>query len=399
MKVAGIIAEYNPFHSGHAYHISETRKQADAVVCVLSGAFTQRGVPSMVNKWARAEMAVKSGVDLVLELPFPFSAAPAELFAFGGVDLLDKTGIVDVLSFGSESGELAPLVKTAKILEEKGREISEAVKNRAGEGYSYAAEVARVVGEMESGNVMDSPNNLLGIKYIMAINRLKSGIKPVTVKREGGYNSLSLEGEYASAAAIRKALKEGNFEKIRAFMPESSLEILQREQAAGRLYNISNLDLLFTGLLRRAENLSDIAYVAEGVENRFRKAAETCFTVESIIDFVKTKRYTHTRLSRICAQMLVGVNKTTLDENMCGGVAYARVLAASKKGTVLIREIKEKGRVPVISRGGDYVNMSSYAKKQFELEMKAGNICALCAEKTTERRANTDLLISPYIGE
>lgn len=393
MKTAGIIAEYNPFHSGHAYHIAKTREKADAVICVMSGAFTQRGTPAIINKWARAEMAVKNGADLVLELPFSFSAAPAEIFAFGGVDLLNKLGCVDMISFGSEGGELEPLMKTAVLLEEKGREISESVRERAGEGKSYAAAVAEALGELEESNAMDSPNNLLGIKYLMAMSRLKAGFEPFTVKREGGYNSLSLDGDFASAAAIRNAISQTL--DFSGFMPENAAEILEREKQAGRIYNISNLDALFTGLLRRNENLSDIAYVAEGVENRFVKAAETCFGVEDIITFVKTKRYTHTRLSRIAASILVGMDKTTLSENMSGGVAYARVLGANATGTALLRNIKEN--IPVISRGGDYVNLDEYGRKQFELEMKAGNICALCVENPAERIANTDLLKSPYI--
>lgn len=393
MRVAGVIAEYNPFHKGHAYHIERTKEQADAVICVMSGAFTQRGTPAVINKWARAEMAVKNGADLVLELPFPFSAAPAEIFAFGGVDLLKKTGCVDILSFGSEGGELEPLMKTAKLLEEKGREISESVRKRAGEGKSYAAAVAEELGELEEGGAMDSPNNLLGVKYLMAMSRLNAGFEPFTVKREGGYNSLSLEGDFASAAAIRNAISEKL--DFSGFMPQRAFEIFNREKQAGRIYNLSELDTLFTGLLRRNENLSDIAYVAEGVENRFVKAAETCFGVEDIITFVKTKRYTHTRLSRIAASILVGMDKNTLAENMSGGVAYARVLGANAVGTALLRNVKEN--IPVISRGGDYVNLDEYGRKQFELEMKAGNICGLCAENPAERIANTDLLKSPYI--
>ncbi len=340
-------------------------------------------------------MAVKNGADLVFELPFPFSAAPAEIFAFGGVDLLSKLGVVDMLSFGSESGELEPLLKTAELLEKNGREISEKIKNRAGEGKSYAAAVAEALGELDESTAMDSPNNLLGIKYLMAMNRLNVNFKPFTVKREGGYNSLSLEGNFASAAAIRKGIASNK--DFSGFLPESAYEILCREQKAGRIYNMSELDSFFTGLLRREQDLSDIAYVAEGVENRFVKAAETCTTTEDIIGFVKTKRYTHTRLSRIAAAMLVGMYKDEFAVNAAGGAGYARVLAANKTGTDILRDIKEKSTIPVISRGGDYVNMDEYAVKQFELEMRAGNICALCAENSVERIANTDLLKSPYI--
>lgn len=395
MKIAGIIAEYNPFHNGHAYHINCTKQKADAVVCVISGAFTQRGTPGIVNKWARAEMAIKNGADLVLELPYPFSAASAEIFARGGVDLLNKIGVMDFLSFGSESGDITMLLKTAEILEQKGREISETIKKRAGEGKSYAAAVAEELGRFEENSGLDTPNNLLGVKYLMAMDELKVEFEPFTIKREGEYNSLDLTGRFASASAIRNAVKTGA--DFNGFLPETAQAIFNRERTNGRIYDISKLDALFTGILRRNEDLQNIAYVAEGLENRFVKGAQQYCTVEDIISYVKTKRYTYTRLSRVCANMLVGMSKRELAENVSGGVAYTRVLGASACGTSVLREIKNKSKIPVISRGADYINMDLYGRKQFELEMRAGNIASLCAENPSERGANSDLLRRPFV--
>ena len=397
MRVAGVVAEYNPFHTGHQWHINKTREQADAVVCVMSGAFTQRGMPAVVDKWARAKAAVLCGADLVLELPFPFSSAPAEIFAYGAVDLLGKLGIVESLSFGSESGDITPLLKTAEILEQKSREISESIKGNAGKGKSYAAAVAQAVGEYTDDNALDSPNNLLGIKYIMALHRLGLDIKPFTVKREGDYNSTSLEGRFVSAAAIRKALAEGGAERVKAYMPDKAFQVFKTEAENGRVYNLAESDPLLAGIIRREGNaIEKYAYMAEGVENRFVSAAERFTSAADIINEVKTKRYTHTRLSRIAAAVMVGMDKKQLEMNMQGGAAYAKVLAIGENGTTLLREIKEKGRVPVISRGAEYVNLGAYAVQQFELEMKAQNIAELCCGGMPQP-ANSDLLKKPFI--
>ncbi|MDP4118178.1 MAG: nucleotidyltransferase family protein [Bacillota bacterium] len=401
MTVAGIVAEYNPFHCGHEWHIKQTKKEADAIVCVMSGAFTQRGTPALIDKWARAKCAASCGANLVMELPYPFSSAPAEIFAYGAVDLLGKLGVVDILSFGSECGEIKPLKDTAKVLEKKGREISEDIKARAGEGKSYAAAVAEAVSEITDATVMESPNNLLGIKYIMAIDRLGLAIEPFTIKREGaGYNDQSLENNFVSAAALRNEISIGREDKINLFMPQKAAEILKEEKQLGKLYDFKLLDALFTGIIRReGKGIAKYAYIAEGLENRFALAAEKYSSIAEIIDYVKTKRYTHTRLSRIASAILVGMSKECLAENISGGAGYAKVLAADNKGLEILKKIKKNGIIPVISRGGDYVNLPPFAKAQFELEMRAQNIAALCCEKKDMRIAHRDLLQCPYIKE
>ncbi len=398
MSVAGIIAEYNPFHSGHAWHISRTKDKADTVVCVISGAFTQRGVPGIINKWTRAKCALACGADLVLELPFPFSCAPAEIFAFGGVDLLNKLGCVDFISFGSECGTIPPLKEAADLLLKKSREISEAVKESAGEGKSYALAVADALGDYTDSRVMDSPNNLLGIKYLMALGRLNSNITPITFEREGRYNSLSLEGRFVSAAAIRKELEENGTEGIERFVPEPALKILKEEIQNGGLCDFSLADGFFSGIIRReGKGIEKYAYVAEGLENRFVDGATDYSKIPDIINYVKTKRYTHTRLSRISAAVLVGMDKEELKANTLGGAGYAKVLGANIKGTALLKKIKEAGNIDIISKGADYRKLGEYARSQFELEMKAQSVAALCYEGKNRRIANEDLLVSPHI--
>lgn len=396
MKIAGIIAEYNPFHSGHLFHIEKTKERADAVVCVISGAFTQRGLPALTDKWSRARMAAECGADLVLELPYPFSAAPAEIFAFGGVSLLHRLGCVDFLSFGSESGDIEGLKKAAAVLDEKEADISKHIKENAGEGKSFAAAVAEYT--KDYAELLSEPNNLLGIKYINALRKLGSGIEPFTVKRDGDYNSKEFDGKFASAAAIRQAVKEEKTEKIKKYMPQKAYDIFKNEINSGNVYDIEKLDLLFTGILRtERKNLKSFAYIAEGLENRFVSAAEKNFTVEDILSAVKTKRYTHTRLSRAALSILLGTEAGTVSLHAQKGAAYAKVLAANKTGLKILGSVKEK--FPVISRGADYKKLDSFAAEQFELEMKAQNIAALCCKNKSKMICGRDLLEKPYIIE
>ncbi len=392
MKVAGVIAEYNPFHNGHLLHIEKTREYADVVVCVISGSITQRGTPGIISKWARAESAIKCGADLVLELPYPFSGAPAEIFAYGGVDLLNKLGVVDLLSFGSESGDIEKLKKTATILETEGKEISRKVKETCNK--SYAAAVAEAVSNLDENSSLSFPNDLLGVKYIMALNKLKSKITPVTIKREGDYNSLELETDYASATAIRNIIGS-DISMAEKHMPKESYKILEREIKSGKISDFSKLDTYFTALLRRGDDFSDIAYVAEGVENRFVKGAEKYCSINDILGYVKTKRYTHTRLSRIAAAIMTGLTSDELKSNIESGVLYARVLGIGKNGQSLIKSIKKRGSIPVISRGGEYSSFDNNLKSQFELEMRAGNVISLCYDNPGH--ANSDLLNVPFI--
>ena len=396
MKVAGIVAEYNPFHTGHKFHIDKTREVADGIICLMSGAFTQRGTPGIINKWARAKCAIESGADLVLELPFPFSCAPAEIFAGGSVDLLNKLAVADYISFGSEKGEIKPLKTCAKILLENGREISENIRKNAGQGNSYAMEIAKQANLLGDEETLSSPNNLLGIKYIMALEKSGSSIKPYTIKRDNNYNNPVAEGEFASAMAVREMIKNEDTEKIKKYLPVSSFDILKAEMIKEKIYDISNLDSLFCGILRR-ENIEKYAYVAEGIENRFASMAEKYSTIQEIIGAVKTKRYTYTRLSRIAASVLVGLDKATLKENIKGGVAYVKILGANDKGMAILKEIKKKGNIPLVSKGADYVRLNAYGKKQFELEMKAKNIASLSCNNVKYRISNLDLINSPYI--
>ena len=396
MKIAGIIAEYNPFHSGHLFHIEKTKERADAVVCVMSGAFTQRGLPALTDKWSRARMAAECGADLVLELPYPFSAAPAEIFAFGGVSLLHRLGCVDFLSFGSESGDIEGLKKAAAVLDEKEADISKHIKENAGEGKSFAAAVAKYT--KDYAELLSEPNNLLGIKYINALRKLGSKIEPFTVKRDGDYNSKEFDGKFASAAAIRQAIKEGKTENIKKYMPQKAYDIFKNEINSGNVYDIAKLDSLFTGILRtERKNLKSFAYIAEGLENRFVSAAEKNFTVEDILSAVKTKRYTHTRLSRAALSILLGTEAGTVSLHAQKGAAYAKVLAANKTGLKILGSVKEI--FPIISRGADYKKLDRFGAEQFELEMKAQNIAALCCKNKSKMISGRDLLEKPYIIE
>jgi len=249
MKVLGIVVEYNPFHNGHLYHLQASRAscRADCVVGVMSGNFTQRGEPAIINKWARTEMALLNGVDLVIELPCAYAMASAEYFAFGAVKLLDSLGAVDTLCFGSESGNIQKLAEVASILADEPILYKQALKTSLASGKSFPAArqealsnyLNSLLGRDYLSDAITSPNNILGIEYLKALIKLNSKIVPISIERKGsGYHSLELSGEICSATAIRKTLAENNWSDAKQLLacalPKQSLAILEREIELGK---------------------------------------------------------------------------------------------------------------------------------------------------------------------
>ena len=235
MATAGIIAEYNPFHSGHRHHLSETRRRAgDGVVCVMSGNWVQRGEPALVSKWVRARMALEGGADLVLELPTPWAMSSAERFGRGGVEVLTAAGVVDVLSFGSEDGRLEPLQRAAECLDSA--EYRQALGGFLREGITFAAarqKAAEALGV--DGACLQGANNNLGVEYLRAIRAMGSSLRPMTVPRKGaGHRAEEEEGGMASASLIRRRILEGDWNGAERFLSEGDKLRLLSEQEEGR---------------------------------------------------------------------------------------------------------------------------------------------------------------------
>lgn len=359
MKNIGIIAEYNPFHNGHLYHLKETAKvgQADNIVAVMSGNFTQRGEPAMYDKWIRAEMAVRNGVDLVLELPFIFACNNAEFFAFGAMTILNSLSCISHFSFGSESGDLAGLTDVAGLLAYEEPQFKEALKTYLGEGLSFPRAryeaVKEIKGEKSAALIRD-PNNILAVEYLKQGIRLRSHMQPITVKRSGkGYHERDIDHPMASATAIRKKIsEEKTIESALNAVPKETREIMQRTgmmpvTGSGELFSLIAYKVLTTP----AETLANILSAGEGLENKLKKAMIKSNTTDEIIARLLSKRYTETRIKRLLIHTLTGLTKSEFFRIMEAPRLYARVLGFSEKGAKLLRHIKsaECSQIPIIS--------------------------------------------------
>lgn len=373
MNVVGLIVEYNPFHNGHAYHMTEAKRlaQAEAVVAVMSGDFLQRGEPAIVSKWARAEMALHAGADLVLELPVAYATQPAEWFAHGAAALLDATGVVSHLCFGSEAGTLAELQPLAQRLAGESGALKAAIAEELATGASYpaayAAAAARSVAAPQAGGpdaaararaLLEQPNNSLGLHYLIALQRLGSAIAPLTVRREGaGYRDAEPgSANIASATAIRGLITGGNLVDAAPYIPPYTTEILAREFKAGRgpITWESFVRTLFHLLLASTpEALAKHHEVTEGLEYRIKKILPELkqLTVEELLMKLKTKRYTYTKLQRMLLHILLQHDRHALSANELGkGPGYLRVLAFSSTGRRLLKQMKSCASLPIVTR-------------------------------------------------
>lgn len=399
MSVIGIVGEYNPFHYGHMHHIAETKKlmgEDCPVVCVMSGDFIQRGEAAVYSKFARAEAAVRSGVDLVLELPLPWVLSSAEGFARGAVGLLGATGIVTHLSFGSECGEVEVLETIAETLIDPliGADIR--TELAADEGIPFAAArqraVAKRLGEMSCQ--LETPNNILAVEYIKAIYNLGLNLKPVTIQRFGaGHDELSGEG-YKSAAEIRRMISNGK--DIASVLPESVHAVYRREEKLGR--GPVMLESLESAIVSRLRMLPDSAYAdlpdsGEGLHNRIARAAKEECTLDAILAAGKSKRYALSRIRRIIMCAALGIDARMTAETP----PYARVLAATARGCTLLREMGEKSRIPVVTKPADIKNYDAECLSLFELGSAAHDLYVLGYNAQQERRGGADWRTSPKI--
>lgn len=348
-KVLGIIAEYNPFHNGHFYHVNESKKLlgADYTVAIISGNFVQRGDTSLVDKWSKAQMAIQNGVDLVLELPVIYSVSSAENFAEGAIKLLNSLKIVDCLSFGSELCDVNTLNDFATVLYQEPKEFVSVLNHELGKGFSYpkARENALLMylnDIRKYANVLSSPNNILAIEYLKALKKYKSGITPVSVKRQlVDYNSTKIVNGFASATAIRQIAQTNDVWSLRQVMPKSSFDIMYDCLRSGK--TVSSLsryerEIIYTLRKMSLAEIADLPDVSEGLENAIKNAANSCNTIDELITIVKSKRYTTTRLKRILVYALLGITKKEMQISR-KVTPYARVLGFNEKGKELLSGI------------------------------------------------------------
>ncbi|WP_226665857.1 nucleotidyltransferase [Metabacillus litoralis] len=362
MNVLGLIVEYNPFHNGHLYHLKESIKKtnADVVVAVMSGNFLQRGEPAIVSKWKRTEMALLNGVDLVIELPYVFATQKAETFANGAVSILDALRC-NSLCFGSESGDINPFLHTNEFLTENQLEYDELIKKHVKTGVSYPKALTLAFKELaKDKEVLDLslPNNILGFHYVHAIYKQKSNIKPYTIKRTSAdYHDQTFSSPtIASATSIRKAIfsVENEYSTISHYVPSETLNILTKYKFDNKfLHNWESYYhfLKYSILTMSSKDLEAIYEVEEGLENRILKIIIKSTSFQDLMEKLKSKRYTWTRLQRVCTHILTKTTKQQMQMiNTTETSPYIRLLGMNQKGQKYLNSTKKEISLPIISK-------------------------------------------------
>ena len=367
--VLGIIAEYDPFHLGHKYHMEEalSKTDADVTVCVISGDFTQRGEPAIADKWARAEMALKQGADLICELPFVFACNNAGYFAKGGVEILEALG-ADFISFGSETADVEALLEAAESRKNLTEAQEEEIRAYVKKGYSYPRALGEVLGE----SAERGPNDTLAVEYI---RHMKSA-KPVPVLRKGaGHGELLEEEEMASATLIRqKILEYGTISCVHSMIPESTADILLRERTRGEF---ADPEMLLPFLQARAavlsaDELNSVYGAEEGLGSKLKENFRYADSYEKLIESLKSKRYTRTRIQRVLVHTLLGLTR----DDVINAKNYIRILGFSAKGAEHLRNLKKSGGpgLPLIENIKKDLNEHPELAGTFSLDVAASDL-------------------------
>lgn len=374
MRICGIIAEYDPFHTGHAYQISALRQELGgaAVVCVMSGNWTQRGSPAIVDKYLRARLALLGGADLVLELPLPYAISSAEWFARGGVSVLHASGIVTDLCFGSECGSLPPLERAARCLDSEG--YRQALRGFLDRGAPFPAARQRAVEQMDgpAGNCLSLPNNNLGVEYLRALAWCGSSIAPMTIPRQGAdHNGLPEDG-FAPATHLRHLLRENRWDEVKAYLTPGGVEFLKYTPLSD--FRLAERAALYRLRQLSPEDLAALPDCGEGLSNRLYRAIEQGASVGEILALAKTRRYTHARLRRVLLWAYLGM---TLD-NRPASPPYLRVLGLNETGRELLREMRCRSTLPILTKPAHARRLPEPARELFELEARASDLYGLC---------------------
>lgn len=362
----GIIAEYNPFHRGHRYQITEIRRRFGDVpiVAAMSGSFTQRGEPAILDKWIRARLAILGGVDLIFELPTNFVIRSAQDFARGGVELFSKLGSISNLAFGAEIDDLATLEKIACEIDSKSGQ--DRIRRGIESGLSYAAAVDSAFEDQ----IFHQPNNLLAIEYLRSLK--KTSIKPILIPRiDAYYNEANLRNGISSAKSIRLEVikKSPDWNRIESAGDQNLVLELQKS-----MKNFPNLENLFRILLAKLwtmdqNQLRQIRGVSEGIENRILQASQKSSSYLDLIERVRSKRYTRTRIARILLNIMLGIDRDRFDE-----IQYARILAFNQRGRKILRDLKKSSSIPIITKISEH-------RELLELDITAANLWGLSLSK------------------
>ncbi len=351
MKSVGIICEYNPFHNGHIYHINQVKQlfPDSVIVLIMSGNFTQRGDVSLIDKWTKTNIALNY-VDLVIELPFVFSTASADIFAYGAINILKNLN-VDALVFGTETLSAPKLEEIAKT--QKQKKFDKLVKKYLDEGLNYPTSLSKAVYDLTNIKI-DKPNDLLGLSYVKEL--INTDIKPITIQRTNDFHSKNLDGQISSASSIREALKNG--QSVKKYVPKETYKALKNIH-----FNEDYFPYLKYKIISEINDLAKYVNVDEGLENRLKKYIYEANSLDDLINKMKTKRYTYNKLKRMFTYILCGFTKA---ENM-KTLEYIRVLGFNKKGQSYLKKVKNASSLPIITT---YKNQY----KLLEIEMKTSYV-------------------------
>ena len=405
MKIVGLIAEYNPFHNGHEYHIQKAKEVtgADTVIVVMSGNFVQRGAPAIMPKHLRAKVALKSGASLVLELPVCFATGSAEYFAQGAVALLDSLGCVDALCFGSECGDIQPLTRIAEVLSDEPEEYRALLRASLKEGLPFPSARERALQDYlhdpALSRILASPNNTLGVEYIKALIRQESTIRPYTIlRKDSRYHADTLEpaGNFSSATAIRRLLlfsgsslrtvedtpyDEPKLSSILArledHVPRECVNLLERTHLTRYPIYSNDFSLLIKYQLIRESRgtLTRYADVSEELANRIMKHLNSYQSFDQFCDLIKTKEVTYSRISRCLLHIMLGIQASFLDRVAADGfIHYARMLGFVQKEKEILSFIKKNSRIPLLPKLSDMDSLSEHGQQMLHLDIFASNL-------------------------
>ncbi len=426
MTVLGVIVEYNPFHNGHLYHLTMAKElvKPDYVVAVMSGSFCQRGEPAVIDKFSRAEIALLNGIDVVFELPFVYAVQDAGGFARGAVWSLHNSGVVTDIVFGSESADLNFLQTIAEVMVKQPDPFPALMREELKKGHSFpnARKYAlmkyfEITNKMEPKEVLkiEKSNDILGVEYIRSLMLLNSQIKPHVVKRIGADDTDErFQGKFSSATAIRKCIFNGDWEKMSKALPTSSLKIISRELNEGRgpvfLQHMETMILSKLRLMDRSQ-LQRLHGFDEGLDKRFVDCAARATNLEDFFSCVKSKRFTLSKIRRLCLYALFDVTSEFVERSNTLGPQYLRVLGFTSKGRELLSKMKRVSRVPIVSLCSLYRKVLEQAMRKTErfqldpqlfeqqllYDIKATSLHSLLFPKQSERIGDRDFKVPPIV--
>ncbi len=373
MQNIGIIAEFNPFHNGHKHLIDTVKKSGNAVICVMSGNYVQRGDTAITDKFTRAKMAVMNGADLVVELPTPWAMSTAQNFATGAVGILNALGITDKIVFGSESGDIDALKQTASVL--KSADFNNKVNKKINTVSSTFAAARSKIFESDYptlSHIINSPNDTLGAEYILASERVGFKGEFGCIKRIGAAHDSLDTDVTVSASLIREKIKSDEFENISVFLPDSTADILKNSPISD-IRKIENAILCKLRMDFSGDKFPALPDISEGIENRLKNAVLIATSFEELLALTKTKRYTLARIRRLCLSAFLGI-----DNSFFGKLPpYIRVLAMGKNGEELLKQANKNSSLPIITKTKQLNLDDGFTKKVWSLESVASDIYAL----------------------